>query len=156
FQILCIDLASYRKLIEGGSKVAGRFFWSTVAKGTARFYEMHLARVRAAIVNSPRLANAAYVVLQIVPRVSDNPDGVTDYALNLARNLLAQYQLTTVFAAAEPSQISEKEGLKIASMAGGSVLGERPAHVILHYVNYGYQRRGLPFSSLPVWHAFRE
>src|SRR5438270_6705529 len=108
------------------------------------------------MVNSPRMANAADIVLQIVPRVSDNPDGVTDYALNLARNLLAQYQLTTVFAAAEPSQISEKEGFKIASMAGGSVLGERPAHVILHYVNYGYQRRGLPFSSLPVWHAFRE
>jgi hypothetical protein len=58
------------------------------------------------------MANAADVVLQIVPRVSDNPDGVTDYALNLARNLLAQYRLTTVFAAAEPSQISEKEGFK--------------------------------------------
>ncbi len=102
------------------------------------------------------MANAADVVLQIVPRVSDNPDGVTDYALNLARNLLAQYRLTTVFAAAEPSQISEKEGFKIASMAEGGVPRDKSAHVILHYVNYGYQKRGLPFSSLPVWRALRQ
>jgi hypothetical protein len=108
------------------------------------------------MVNSPRMASAADIVLQIVPRVSDDPDGVTDYALNLAHALLANYRLTTVFAAAEPSQISEKDGFKIASMADGGVLGERPAHVILHYVNYGYQRRGLPFSSLPVWRALRE
>jgi hypothetical protein len=106
-------------------------------------------------VNSPRMANAADVVLQIVPRVSDNPDGVTDYALNLARNLLAQYRFTTVFAAAEPSQISEKERFKIVSMAEGSV-PRKSAHVILHYVNYGYQKRGLPFSSLPVWRALRQ
>jgi len=45
-QILCTDLASYRKLIERCSKVASRFLWSTVAKETARLYEMHLARVR--------------------------------------------------------------------------------------------------------------
>src|SRR5882762_6832531 len=87
----------------------------------------------AAIVNSPRMASAADIVLQIVPRVSDDPDGVTDYALNLAHALLANYRLTTVFAAAEPSQISEKDGFKIASMTDGGVLGERPAHVILHY-----------------------
>jgi hypothetical protein len=102
------------------------------------------------------MANAADVVLQIVPRVSDNPDGVTDYALNLARNLLGEYRLTTVFAAAEPSQISEKEGFKIASMAEGGVPRDKSAHVILHYVNYGYQKRGLPFSSLPVWRALRQ
>jgi hypothetical protein len=41
-------------------------------------------------------------------------------------------------------------------MSDGGVLGEKPDHVILHYVNYGYQRRGLPFSSLPVWRALRE
>ena len=102
------------------------------------------------------MASAADNVLQIVPRVSDDPDGVTDYALNLAHALLANYRLTTVFAAAERSRISEKDGFKIASMADGGVLGERPAHVILHYVNYGYQRRGLPFSSLPVWRALRQ
>src|SRR2546430_1297183 len=102
------------------------------------------------------MANAADVVLQIVPRVSDNPDGVTDYALNLARNLSSEYRLTTVFAAAERSRISEKEGFKITPMGEGGAPRERPARVILHYVNYGYQKRGLPFSSLPVWRALRQ
>ena len=102
------------------------------------------------------MANAADVVLQIVPRVSDNPDGVTDYALNLARNLLAQYRLTTVFGAAERSRIAEKEGFKIASIAECGVPRDKSAPVILHYVNYGYQKRGLPFSSLPVWRTLRQ
>jgi hypothetical protein len=102
------------------------------------------------------MASDADVVLQIVPRVSDNPDGVTDYALNLAKALLTQYRLRTVFAAAEPSQISEKEGFKIAPIAGGSLSRDKPARVILHYVNYGYQKRGLPFSLLPILRALRE
>src|SRR4029077_19937309 len=99
------------------------------------------------------MANAADVVLQIVPRVSDNPDGVTDYALNLARNLLNEYRLTTVFVAAERTRISENEGFKLASMAESEVPRDNSARVILHYVNYVYQKRGLPFSSLPVWRA---
>ena len=41
-------------------------------------------------------------------------------------------------------------------MGEGGAPRERPARVILHYVNYGYQKRGLPFSSLPVWHALRQ
>jgi len=102
------------------------------------------------------MASDADVVLQIVPRVSDNPDGVTDYALNLAKALLTQYRLRTVFAAAEPSQISEKEGFKIAPIAGGSLSRDKPARVILHYVNYGYQKRGLPFSLLPILRRVHE
>jgi hypothetical protein len=102
------------------------------------------------------MASDADVVLQIVPRVSDNPDGVTDYALNLAKALLTQYRLRTVFAAAEPSQISEKEGFKIAPIAGGGLSRDKPARVILHYVNYGYQKRGLPFSLLPILRRVRE
>src|SRR5207253_10472177 len=110
----------------------------------------------AAIVNSPLMANDAGVVLQIVPRVSDKPDGVTDDALNLARALVANYRLRTVFAPTEPSQISEKEGFEIAPMAKGGLSRDKPAHVILHYVNYGYQKRGLPFSLLPILRALRE
>jgi len=45
-QILSANLASYRKLIERCAKVAGPFLWSTIAKETARLYEVHLARVR--------------------------------------------------------------------------------------------------------------
>jgi len=45
-QILSADSASYRKLIDQCAKVANPFLWSTVAKETARLYEMHLARIR--------------------------------------------------------------------------------------------------------------
>jgi glycosyltransferase involved in cell wall biosynthesis len=45
-QILSADLAGYRRLIERCAKAASRFLWSTVAKETARLYEMHLARLR--------------------------------------------------------------------------------------------------------------
>ncbi len=48
-QILSADLASYRKLIERCIEVVGGFLWSTIAKETARLYEMHLARVRSGI-----------------------------------------------------------------------------------------------------------
>jgi hypothetical protein len=106
--------------------------------------------------NYPRMANDADVLLQIVPRVSDNPDGVTDYALNLANALLANYRLRTVFAPAELSQISRKGEFEIASITDAGTLPTKPAHVILHYVNYGYQKRGLPFWLLPVLRAFRE
>jgi hypothetical protein len=101
------------------------------------------------------MTNDADVVLQIVPRVSDNPDGVADYALNLANALLANYRLRTVFAPTEPGQVSEKEGFEIAPIAGGGSR-DKPDHVILHYVNYGYQKHGLPFSLLPILRALRE
>src|SRR5260370_31757406 len=41
-------------------------------------------------------------------------------------------------------------------MAEGALSRDKPAHVILHYVNYGYQKRGLPFSLLPILRALRE
>ncbi|PYK42517.1 MAG: hypothetical protein DME46_10280 [Verrucomicrobia bacterium] len=102
------------------------------------------------------MANDADVVLQIVPRVSDALDGVTDYALNLGKALLAHYRLRSVFAPIEPSQLSGKDEFRIAPIAGAGVSPDKPAHLILHYVNYGYQKRGLPFSLLPILRALRE
>jgi hypothetical protein len=102
------------------------------------------------------MASDAAIVLQIVPRVSGVPDGVTDYSLNLAKALLTRYRLRTVFATAEPSQISETEGFEIVSIADGGLSRDKPAYLILHYVNYGYQKRGLPFSLLTMLNALRE
>jgi hypothetical protein len=107
------------------------------------------------MVNSPRMASAADIVLQIVPRVSDDPDGVTDYALNLAK-ALTQHRLRTVFAAAEPSQVSEREGFEITSIPDAGISRDKPAHVILHYVNYGYQKRGLPSWLGPILRRIRQ
>ena len=104
----------------------------------------------AALVNCPGMTKGAAVVWQIVPRVSVNPDGVTDYAFNLANALGANHGLTTVFAPAEPSQASRKGEFEIASIADAGTPPAEPAHVILHYVNYGYQKRGLPFWLVPI------
>jgi hypothetical protein len=104
----------------------------------------------AALVNCPGMTNGAAVVWQIVPRVSDNPDGVSDYAFNLANALWANHGLRTVFASGEPSQASRKGEFEIASIADAGKPPAKRAHVILHYVNYGYQKRGLPFWLIPI------
>src|SRR6266576_4808472 len=110
----------------------------------------------AVLVNCRGMINGARVVWQIVPRISDNPDGVTDYAFNLANDLWANLGLRTVFAPGEPSQASKKGEFEIASIADAGAPPAKPAHVILHYVNYGYQKRGLPFWLVPILRRVRE
>ena len=88
-------------------------------------------------------------VLQIVPQLPGTLDGVGDYALNLARALSAQHDLTTVFAVARQTPVELKEGFQVVSDLGedaAASLARECDHVILHYVNYGYQARGVPFS----------
>src|SRR6059058_3857194 len=62
------------------------------------------------------MTNGAAVIWQIVPRISDNPDGVTDYAFNLANALWANHGLRTVFAPGKPSQASKKGEFETASI----------------------------------------
>jgi hypothetical protein len=71
-------------------------------------------------------------VLQIVPKIPGDRDGVGDYALRLARILSADFGITTSFAVAAELESSRKNH----------------EYVILHYVNYGYQKRGVPFGLL--------
>jgi hypothetical protein len=94
------------------------------------------------------------LVLQVVPRISAEPDGVTEYALNLAKALLTNYNLPTVFATAEKSQASQKDSFAIKTLTDAQA--RKPAHLILHYVNYGYQRRGLPFSLVTALRQLRQ
>src|SRR5438309_7387713 len=86
-------------------------------------------------------------VLQIVPQLPGSCDGVGDYALILARSLRRDYQLNTIFLVANQTDVAEKESFSIAS--GLDSLGDfarQDRHVILHYANYGYQNRGVPFQ----------
>jgi hypothetical protein len=88
-------------------------------------------------------------VLQIVPRLPGSFDGVGDYALNLARALSADYGITTTFLVAEKTSISSKGGFPIVSglnISRSADLARAHDHVILHYANYGYQARGVPFA----------
>src|ERR1700738_1090146 len=86
------------------------------------------------------MTSSDQIVLQIVPKTPGGHDGVGDYALNLAKTLLADYGLTTVFVAGKETS-SIKDGYD---------------HVILHYVNYGYQKRGVPFRLLSILRKLRE
>jgi hypothetical protein len=83
-------------------------------------------------------------VLQIVPHLPGSFDGVGDYALNLARALAADYGMVTTFLVAAKTTATSKEGFAILSGLDRSHSG-LPENVILHYANYGYQRRGVPF-----------
>ena len=80
------------------------------------------------------------IVLQIVPKTPGGHDGVGDYALNLAKTLSVNHGLTTVFAVGKES----------------GAIDEGYDHVILHYVNYGYQKRGVPFGLLSILRKLRE
>src|ERR1700730_2113819 len=86
------------------------------------------------------MTSSDQIVLQIVPKKPGTRDGVGDYALNLAKTLSADYELTTVFVAGKETS-SIKDGYD---------------HVILHYVNYGYQKRGVPFRLLSILRKLRE
>jgi hypothetical protein len=88
-------------------------------------------------------------VLQIVPHSPGTFDGVGDYALNLARALSANHGITTTFLVADKTALRSSEGYAVLfGLNGGLVteLTQKHEHVILHYVNYGYQARGVPFA----------
>jgi hypothetical protein len=78
------------------------------------------------------MVDSAPKVLQIVPKIPGGHDGVGDYALSLARILSTDFGMTTSFAVASELESSSKDH----------------EYVILHYVNYGYQKRGVPFGLL--------
>jgi hypothetical protein len=95
-------------------------------------------------------------ILQIVPRVPGGIDGVGDYALTLAAKLRDRFGCATVFVspdARSPSTVRGFEVLPVDQLAAASQQADR---VILHYVNYGYQKRGVPFRLLSILRKLRQ
>src|SRR5213075_985280 len=86
-------------------------------------------------------------VLQIVPYLPGTFDGVGDYALNLARALANDHGLITTFLVAGKTFVSAKDDFSVISGldSAPAELARVHEHAILHYVNYGYQARGIPF-----------
>jgi hypothetical protein len=76
------------------------------------------------------MTDSRHTVLQIVPQLPGSQDGIGDYAVRLAEYLRTEHGRESIFVA-QPI---------------GSV--KPSAHIILHYVNYGYHTRGLP-AHLP-------
>jgi hypothetical protein len=91
-------------------------------------------------------------ILQIVPRAPGPHEGVGDYALNLAERLSSEYEMETIFAAAETNSSSRVGNFAVITPLDATV--ERACadcrSIVLHYVNYGYHKRGLPVR-LPLF-----
>lgn len=72
-----------------------------------------------------------------------------DYALQLAKVLRQRHECQSIFAPATPTPAGDVDGFEIlpslASLVNTSSI-EKYDDVILHYVNYGYERRGVPLS----------
>lgn len=79
-------------------------------------------------------------ILQVVPRLPGSPDGVGTYASNLAKELSAGYRGVSRFASGD-------------DLAG--ISHSACDFVLLHYVNYGYQNRGVPFWLPPALRKLR-
>jgi hypothetical protein len=94
-------------------------------------------------------------LLQIVPKVPGGIDGVGDYALTISKKLREKFGCDTVFAAFGAST-ETAEGFPVMPL---ELLPEQTipnlGHVLLHYVNYGFQKRGVPFRLLSVLKSLR-
>jgi len=92
-------------------------------------------------------------ILQIVPNVPGGLDGVGDYALTVAAKLRSETGFTTVFATPGISSATDVHGFQVLPL--NQLAGAEFDHVILQYVNYGYQKRGVPLGLLSVLHELR-
>jgi hypothetical protein len=95
-------------------------------------------------------------LLQIVPRVPGGIDGVGDYALTIATRLRDKFGCDTVFATFKNSSAENAAGFEVSSLEGLLDDASRKYdHTLLHYVNYGFQKRGIPFRLLSILRALR-
>ena len=95
-------------------------------------------------------------LLQIVPRIPGGLDGVGDYALTIARKLRDGFGCATTFATFKASSPQNAGGFEVIPLE--RLREDAPAkydHVLLHYVNYGFQKRGVPFRLLSILRELR-
>lgn len=93
--------------------------------------------------------------IQVVPRLPPSVDGVGDYALNLALQLRKDCGIETHFVVGDdtwsgPGRLEEFTISKVADRSRDSLLrllpraGGSAVPILLHYVGYGYEKRGCP------------
>lgn len=91
-----------------------------------------------------------------MPRLPPAVDGVGDYAFNLASQLRQDFAIETHFIVGDPAWVgaTQIEGFPITQVTRRSaatllslltLLALPRTIVLLHYVNYGYAKRGCPF-----------
>lgn len=104
-------------------------------------------------------------IISIVPNLPPAIDGVGDYAFNLARQISKDFGIQTHFIVGNPNGIdaTEIEGFPISQVTAYSAANllsllpnntQEAATVLLHYVGYGYAKRGCPVwlvNGLEKW-----
>ena len=92
-----------------------------------------------------------------MPRTPGSFDGVGDYALAVARKLRLLFGCETIFAARDAVCGVNSDGFEVRPLDDGrsGQLSAEFDRVILHYVNYGYQARGIPFGLVPILRGLR-
>jgi hypothetical protein len=107
-----------------------------------------------------QLMTTTTTILQMIPQLPGSYDGVGDYALTLAKGLSAGYGVRTMFAVAQETKVTSIDdfpilsGLKSATHLDSSQI--KFDHMILHYANYGYRKRGVPFRLLSILRELRQ
>ena len=79
--------------------------------------------------------------------------------MTLARKLRLLFDCETTFAARDCAGITKAGGFEVRPFESAGTSGLSGAefdHVILHYVNYGYQARGIPFGLVPIMTNLRQ
>lgn len=100
--------------------------------------------------------NASGTILQIVPRVPGGLDGVGDYALTLAKRLSEDHGAGSVFAAQEVAHATAPDDFEAVALSNlREFFTAGSPRVILHYVNYGYHERGVPFGLVTILRELR-
>jgi hypothetical protein len=106
-------------------------------------------------------------IIQIVPYLPPAVSGVGDYALLLANELRRSHNIRTSFIVcdSEYEAAPETSAFTVTKVSTHSVggftkhlqeIGDKGATVLLHYVGYGYQKRGAPLwlvKGLEAWRS---
>jgi hypothetical protein len=100
-------------------------------------------------------------IVQIVPRRVGQPEGIGDYATRLANALFERSGCRSAFMVGTPadieppvkdawptSPVSARKGRTLAKQLTSLCREVEATTVVLHFVGYGYQKRGVPFWLL--------
>jgi hypothetical protein len=110
--------------------------------------------------------NSQMLVTSIVTRLPPIIDGVGDHAFNLALKLRQDFDIETHFIVGDPTwtEITQIEGFSVSkirecstknllSMLQSERFSSTP--ILLHYVNYGYAKRGCPVWLVDALQSWR-
>ncbi len=104
-------------------------------------------------------------ILQIVPSLPPDTNGLGDYALNIARPLFSKYEVKTEFLVGNPNWISSErpghiDNFKVTAIESRQVSPTLKTIndykiVLLHYVGYGYAKRGCPIWLISALQKYK-